>query len=45
MVVEGVYSTKAAVALGKKYEVDMPIIEQVNAILFEGKMQKRQYMT
>ena len=37
MVVEGVYSTKAAVALAKKYEVDMPIIEQVNAILFEGK--------
>lgn len=40
MVVEGVYSTKAAVALGKKYEVDMPIIEQVNAILFEGKNAK-----
>ena len=37
MVVEGVYSTKAAVALGKKYGVDLPIIEQVNAILFEGK--------
>lgn len=37
MVVEGVYSTKAAVALGKKYDVDLPIIEQVNAILFEGK--------
>lgn len=37
MVVEGVYSTKAAVALGKKYDVDMPIINEVNAILFEGK--------
>ena len=37
MVVEGVYSTKAAVALAKKYKVDMPIIEQVDAILFEGK--------
>lgn len=37
MVVEGVYSTKAAVALGKKYGVDLPIIEQVNAILFEDK--------
>ena len=37
MVVEGVYSTKAAVALGKKYDVDLPIIEQVNAILFEDK--------
>lgn len=40
MVVEGVYSTKAAVALGKKYQVDMPIIEQVNAVLFEGKNAK-----
>lgn len=37
MVVEGVYSTKAAVALGKKYEIDLPIIKQVNAVLFEGK--------
>ena len=37
MVVEGVYSTKAAIKLAKKYEVDLPIIEQVNAVLFEGK--------
>ena len=37
MVVEGVYSTKAAVKLAQKYEVQMPIIEQVNAVLFEGK--------
>lgn len=37
MVVEGVYSTKAAVKLGKKYGIDMPIVEQVNAVLFEGK--------
>lgn len=37
MVVEGVYSTKAAVKLGRKYGVDMPIVEQVNAVLFEGK--------
>lgn len=37
MVVEGVYSTKAAVKLAKKYEVNMPIIEQVNQVLFEGK--------
>ena len=35
MVVEGVYSAKAAIALGKKYQVDLPIIEQVNAVLFE----------
>lgn len=37
MVVEGVYSAKAAMKLAEKYHVDMPIIEQVNAILFEGK--------
>lgn len=37
MVVEGVYSAKAAIALAKKYEVQIPIIEQVNAVLFEGK--------
>lgn len=37
MVVEGVYSTKSAVKLAKKYDVSIPIIEQVNAVLFEGK--------
>lgn len=37
MVVEGVYSAKAALALAKKYEVSMPIVEQVNAVLFEGR--------
>ena len=37
MVVEGVYSAKAAIALSEKYEVEMPIIEQVNAVLFEGR--------
>ena len=37
MVVEGVYSAKAAMALSKKYHVSLPIIEQVNAVLFEGK--------
>lgn len=37
MVVEGVFSTKAAVKLAHKYQVSMPIIEQVNAVLFEGK--------
>lgn len=35
MVVEGVYSAKAAIGLAKKYEVDMPIIEGVNRVLFE----------
>ena len=37
MVVEGVYSAKAAMALAQKYNVQIPIIEQVNAVLFEGK--------
>ena len=36
MVVEGVYSAKAGLALAKKYNVSMPIIEQVNKVLFEG---------
>ena len=36
MVVEGVYSAKAALALAKKYDIEMPIIEYVNQILFEG---------
>ncbi len=37
MVVEGVYSAKAAMALAEKYGVQLPIIEQVNAVLFHGK--------
>lgn len=36
MVVEGVYSARAAIALAEKYQVDMPIIEQVNQVLFHG---------
>ncbi len=36
MVVEGVYSAKAGYALSQKYQVSMPIIEQVNKVLFEG---------
>ncbi len=37
MVVEGVYSAKAAMQLAEKYQVQLPIIEQVNQVLFEGK--------
>lgn len=37
MVVEGVYSAKAAKALAEKYGESMPIIEQVNLVLFENK--------
>ncbi len=36
MVVEGVYSAKAALKLAQKYEIPMPIIEQVNHVLFDG---------
>lgn len=36
MVVEGVYSAKAAMGLAAKYDVQLPIIEQVNNILFQG---------
>lgn len=37
MVVEGVYSAKAAQELAGKYNVEMPIIEQVNEVLFHDK--------
>lgn len=40
MVVEGVYSAKAAIALAHKYGVSMPIIEEVNQVLFENKPAK-----
>lgn len=40
MVVEGVYSAKAGYALARKYNVPVPIIEQVNKILFEGRSAK-----
>lgn len=40
MVVEGVYSAKAAIALAKQYGVDMPIIVAVNKVLFEDKPAK-----
>ena len=37
MVVEGIYSAKSAYMAAKKYNVEIPIIEQVNAVLFENK--------
>jgi len=37
MVVEGVYSAKAALKLAQKYEVEMPIVQAVNDILFNNK--------
>lgn len=40
MIVEGVYSAKAAAKLAIKYNVDMPIVEQVNLVLFDHKEPK-----
>ena len=37
MVVEGVYSAKAALALSRKYDVNMPIVDAINKVLFENK--------
>lgn len=36
MVVEGVYSAKAADALAQKYNIEMPIVKKVNEVLFDG---------
>lgn len=41
MVVEGVYSAKAAKALASKYNICMPIVDEVNAVLFENKDPKQ----
>lgn len=35
-VVEGVFSAKAAYGLAKKYNVSMPIVEQINEVLFDN---------
>ncbi len=43
-VVEGVYAAKAALALGTKYDVDLPIVHEVNRVLFEGKNPKQAVM-
>ena len=36
-IVEGVYSAKAGKKLADKYQIDMPIIQAVHAVLFENK--------
>ena len=41
MVVEGVYSAKAAKALADKYNICMPIVNEVNAVLFDNKDPKQ----
>ena len=37
MVAEGVLTTKAAMGLSRKYDVEMPITSEMHAIMFEGK--------
>lgn len=36
-VAEGVWTTKAVLGLARKHKVDMPITEEIHAILFDGK--------
>ncbi len=36
MVVEGVYAAKAGLALSRAFDCEMPIVEQVNRVLFEN---------
>ena len=38
--IEGVNTAKAALTLAHKYNVEMPIVEQINLVLFEGKSAK-----
>ena len=40
MVVEGVYSAKAALRLSEKYQVEMPIVQEICKVLFEDKPAK-----
>jgi glycerol-3-phosphate dehydrogenase (NAD(P)+) len=39
-VIEGINSAHAALALAEKNDVEMPIVEQINLVLFEGKSSK-----
>lgn len=45
MVIEGVETSKAAIALAKRYQVHLPIIEQVHAILFRRRSPQRALQT
>ena len=40
-VAEGVNTARSAVQLGRRYDVELPIMEQVAAILFDGKAPKQ----
>ena len=41
MVVEGVYSAKAAAKLAEKYGVSMPIVDEVNAFFLMGNHRRK----
>lgn len=45
MVAEGVRTTRAAVELGRRHKVELPIIEMVNRVLFEGRDPKEAVTT
>ena len=45
MVVEGVYSAKAALLLSKEYNIEMPIVETINKVLFEDLSAKEAMVT
>lgn len=40
-VAEGVRTSRAALMLAHRYQVDMPIIQEINAVLYDGKSCKR----
>lgn len=40
MVVEGVHSAKAPLLLSEKYKIEMPIVEEINKVLFSNKSAK-----
>lgn len=45
MVIEGVETSKAAVTLGRRFGVELPIIEQVHAILFKRRSPRQALRT
>lgn len=41
MVIEGVPAARAAVALARKHRIELPILEQVHAVLFKGRAPRK----
>jgi glycerol-3-phosphate dehydrogenase (NAD(P)+) len=40
-VAEGVRTAKAALGLARRHRVEMPIVQEINSVLFEGKSCRR----